>query len=155
MKLNPSARSLFALSLIVAASTSCATTGQSVGAGAAGGAVLGAGVGAIADPGNNGENRFRNVVIGTAAGGILGAGAGYMMDSHMKSERDAASAQSKADALKESQAAGSASQGNMPVLVPAKTEARWIPDQVRSSTFIPGHFEYQIVQSAHWATGAQ
>ena len=153
MKLTPSTLSLLALFLILGVSSSCSTTGQSVGAGAAGGALLGAGVGAIADPGDHGQNRFRNVVIGTVAGGVLGAGAGYMMDGSMKSERDGASAQGKADALKEFKASQSASPGNMPVLVPAKTEAHWIPDQVRSNTWIPGHFEYQIIQSAHWATG--
>jgi hypothetical protein len=131
----------------------CATTGRSVGAGAAAGGIAGAGVGAIADPGRHGENRFRNVVIGTAIGAAVGAGAGYAMDRFTHDEREDAAKGAKAQAEKEAETHAAQSTGMEPRLLPARTEARWIPDQVRGSTFVPGHFEYIIIEGARWETG--
>ena len=131
-------------------SFSCSSTGKSVGAGAAAGGMLGAGVGAIADPGENGRNRSRNVVIGTAAGSATGAAAGFMVDRSAKDDRETAYAQGSKDGKKEisDQAAYS---GSGPRLLPAKTEAKWVPDQVRGNVFVPGHFEYVISETAHWS----
>jgi hypothetical protein len=129
----------------------CSTT-SSVGTGAGIGAGLGAGVGAIADGGPNGQNRFRNVVIGSAAGALLGAGAGLALDHHDHDEREDAKKEGAKDAeelMKKNQAVYSAA-GLQPTLIPPKTEAKWIPDQVKGSTFVPGHFEYLIVAPAHW-----
>jgi hypothetical protein len=75
----------------------CSTTGTSVGAGAAVGGLTGAGVGALADPGSQGQNRFRNVVIGVAAGSAVGAGAGYILGQNAKEEREAAHELGKKD----------------------------------------------------------
>ncbi len=145
---------LFALStsalLFVSA---CATTGGSVGAGAAAGGLFGAGVGAVADPGRRGEDRFRNVVIGTAIGGVAGAGAGFMMDRHLKDERQESYAKGKKEAEKDAESHAAAASGNSPRLLPARTEARWVPDQVRGNTFVPGHFEYIIIEGARWSAG--
>lgn len=132
--------------------SACATTGGSVGAGAASGGLVGAGVGAIADPGSQGQNRIRNIVIGTAAGGVVGAGAGFMMDRHVKDERQEAFERGKKDGAREAPSS-TRSPGASPQLMPAKTEARWIPDQVRGSTFVPGHFEYIIIENARWSAG--
>ena len=142
---------LLILSLMVA--TSCATPGKSVGAGATAGGIVGAGVGALADPGDHGQNRFRNVVIGTAAGTVIGAGAGFAMDRYVEGERQAAAQGEKEEATRTAAAHAATSAGMAPRLIPARTEARWVPDQVRGSTFIPGHFEYVIVQGARWETG--
>jgi hypothetical protein len=128
----------------------CATPGAAMGAGAGTGILLGSGVGALADPGKTGENRFRNVLIGTAAGGVLGAGTGYVSHQVVKEEKDEAYKKGKAEALKEISNNSTSLVGNAPNLIPPKTEARWIPDQVRGSTFIPGHFEYLILQGARW-----
>jgi phage tail tape-measure protein len=127
----------------------CSTTGKSVGAGASIGGVAGATAGALADPGPGGSNRFRNVVIGTAIGGALGAGAGFMVDRTVKDDKQESYDKGKQDAEHDlsMQAAG---MGNEPRLIPPKTEARWIGDQVHGSTFVPGHFEYVILESAHW-----
>ena len=147
---------LFALStsalLFVSA---CATTGGSVGAGAAAGGLVGAGVGAIADPGRHGVDRFRNVVIGTAIGGVVGAGVGFMMDRHVKDERQESYEKGKKEAEKDAESHAAESLGNLPRLIPAKTEARWVPDQIRGTTFVPGHFEYMIVEGARWSAGSR
>jgi len=108
-------------------------------------------VGAIADPGKGGENRLRNVIIGTAAGGILGAGTGFILDRHVKDERQASFDRGKEAAAKENETRGAGS-GAAPQLIPARTEARWIPDIARGGTFVPGHFEYVIIESARWST---
>lgn len=144
----------FTLSILLF-SLGCATTGKSVGAGAAAGGVVGAGVGAIADPGKRGENRFRNVVIGTAVGAAVGAGAGFAMDRYVHDEREGAAKDAKEQATKDAEAHAAASTGLAPKLIPARTEARWVPDQVRGTTFVPGHFEYMIIENARWSAGGQ
>ena len=151
MRFNFLIISLLASSIFI---SGCASTGKSIGAGALGGAALGGGVGAIADPGPNGKNRIRNVLIGSAIGSVVGAGAGYLADHAIKEDKDDAYKQGRSDAEKEISArAANSSDDAQPKLVPAKTEARWIPDQVRGSIFIPGHFEYLIIQGAHWESG--
>lgn len=144
------ALSLLPLSLIP---LGCATTGHSVGAGGIAGGVVGAGIGAIADPGPGGENRIRNVLIGTAAGSLVGAGAGFMIDRHVKDQRQEAYDKGKKESEEAFSRKGTSAGGNQPHLSPAKTEAKWIPDQVRGSTFVPGHFEYVIIEGAHWEAG--
>ncbi len=145
------------LSLVISAllflATGCATTGRSVGAGAGVGAGFGAGVGALADPGPGGENRIRNILIGTAVGGAVGAGAGYAADHLMKDEKDSSYQRGKGDAQKEISDRATISASNQPKLTPPRTEARWIPDQVRGATFVPGHFEYLIIENARWEAG--
>ena len=135
--------------------SACATTGGSVGTGAAAGGLLGAGVGAIADPGKNGENRLRNVIIGTAAGGVLGAGTGFALGQHMRNEREGAFTKGKEAGAKENGSAQTFATGAAPQLIPPRTEARWIPDQVRGGTFVPGHFEYVITEGARWSAGGK
>ena len=141
-----------ALSFAIILSTGCSTTGKSIGAGALSGGVLGAGVGALADPGNAGENRFRNVVIGTAVGSAVGAGTGFMADQYAKNEKVDAYEKGKKDAEEAVNARLKSSQSKQPRLLPAKTEAHWVNDSIRSNVFIPGHFEYQIIEPARWTT---
>ena len=129
----------------------CSTTGKSVGTGAAAGGVLGAGVGALADPGEGGHNRFRNVVIGIAAGSIVGAGTGFILDRNGKDDRDDAYARGNKDGKKEIETQANMSGMSSPRLLPAKTEAKWVPDQVRGNVFVPAHFEYFISESARWS----
>lgn len=147
------AASFTAMPMIIFAMQGCSTTSGSIATGAGFGGAMGAGVGALADAGPGGEHRFRNVVIGTAGGALLGAGAGYAIDRH---EHDVAEDAKKAGAKErdeEWQKRNEASQsGGSPELIPAKTEARWVPDQVKGSTFVPGHFEYFILENAHWST---
>jgi len=144
-------RSLLAVAALAALTQGCSTTSGSLGAGAGIGGLTGAGVGAIADPGPGGANRARNVVIGAAAGGLIGAGVGYAVDRGSRDAREDGRREGKKEAEDEWKKSVSASgSGGAPELVPAKTEARWVPDQVKGSTFVPGHFEYSIVSPAKW-----
>lgn len=128
----------------------CSTLGKSAGAGAS----VGAGVGLIADPGPNGSKRIRNVLIGSAVGGVLGAGVGHILGKNAENDRTAARNQGKNEAALEMQSRLSAeSNETQPRLIPPKTEARWVPDLARGSTFIPGHFEYVIIEPARWEMG--
>lgn len=138
------------LLLISVLTSACSTLGKSMGAGAATGAALGMGTGLLADPGPEGKNRVRNVLIGTAAGGVLGAGTGYIADRYIKDEKDDAYQRGKKDFQKEVSSSSDLSPSSQPRLIPPRTEARWMPDQVRGQTFIPGHFEFQIVEGAKW-----
>ena len=104
----------------------------------------------MAAPGRRGENRVRNVVIGSAVGAAVGAGAGLAMDQYVRGEREEAAKDVKDQAVREAESHAAAATGPEPKLIPARTEARWVPDQARGTTFIPGHFEYVIVEGAKW-----
>jgi hypothetical protein len=122
----------------------CSTPGKSAGEGALIGGGAGLAAGAIA-----GGGHFRNIVIGTAIGGAVGAGAGYLIGNSIQDQKEAAYAQGKTDAKTQAQE-NEATPSQQPKLIPAKTEAHWVSDQVHGETFIPGHFEYRILQKAHW-----
>ena len=131
----------------------CSTTSGSIASGAGVGGAMGAGVGALADPGKDGQNRFRNVVIGSAVGAVLGAGTGYALNRHDHDEREDAKKEGVKEADDEMRKRNSsASSGGAPELIAPKNESKWVPDQVRGSTFVPGHFEFIIVEAAHWQT---
>jgi uncharacterized protein (DUF697 family) len=153
MNLDRKTMSLASLLGMIGALSGCATTGKSVGAGATVGALGGAGVGALADPGRHGAYRFRNVVIGTAVGAAVGAGAGFMADRFVHDEREEANKAAKDEAVRDAETHAASSTGQEPELRPARTEARWVPNQVRGQVFIPGHFEYIILEGARWETG--
>ena len=139
---------LLILGLILVAG--CASTGKSVATGAVLGGAMGSGVGALADPGKGGAHRLRNVVIGTAVVSAVGVGAGFALDHVAQDERKESYAQGKKDAEASAEGHAASVSGNPPKLTPARTEARWVPDQVRGTTFIPGHFEYMIIETARW-----
>ena len=142
------------LSMVLILISGCATTGKSTAAGAGIGAVAGGATGALADPGPDGSNRVRNVLIGSAIGAGVGALGGYFMGKHAEADRDAARAQGKKDAEGEMKTQLEASDpSGGPKLLPAVTEARWVPDAVKGGTFVPGHFEYIIVSPARWQAG--
>lgn len=131
---------LFALAVLV---TGCETSGQSVGLGGAVGAGVGAIAGGLADPGKDGEYRTRNIVLGTAFGGIAGMGAGSMI--HESTEKQ------KKEAFQKGKLAGSKPKpGAMPPLREPRVEANWVESKVVGNRFVEGHFEYQIVEPAHW-----
>lgn len=138
--------SAFFLSVLV---TACATSGQSTLAGMGIGAGLGGAVGAIADGGAYGQNRIRNVFIGSTAGSLLGAGTGYLTHDTIRKAKSEAYQNGKKDGQKEVKLSTSSSRE--PVLIPPRVEARYVEDQVRGGTFIPGHVEYQIVEPAKWS----
>lgn len=131
---------------------SCASPSKSAITGGAIGTGLGGTVGAIADPGPDGTNRVRNVLIGGAIGGAIGIGGGLLTDKLVQDQRDAAYQKGRSESQKEIFNTYDSSL-TQPQLVPPKTEAKWIPDQIRGNTFVPGHFEYVIVEGAKWESG--
>jgi len=146
--------SVFSMSFLACLiSSGCTTMGKSVGAGAAAGGMMGAGVGALADPGSDSQNRFRNVVIGAAVGSAVGAGAGFMMGEHLKNEKQEAVSLARKGADEENSRHIQSTQAGAPRLISPRTEARWVSDQIRGNVFVPGHFEYVIVEGAKWETG--
>jgi hypothetical protein len=123
----------------------CATQSKSTALGGVIGAGSGAALGGIIDPGKNGEYRTRNVIIGSAVGGIAGAIAGStLFESNEKKKQEAYE-----NGQKNAKAAFS-KQGNMPELKNPKVEARWIEGRVVGNRYIDGHFEYIIIEPAHW-----
>lgn len=142
---------IFVVAVFAILNQGCSTTQGSLMTGAGIGGLTGAGVGALADPGPNGSNRARNVVIGAAAGSLVGAGVGYAVDRSNRDATEDGKRQGRKEAEEEWRRSNAASSsGGAPELVPAKTEAKWVPDQVKGSTFVPGHFEYSIVSPAKW-----
>lgn len=121
----------------------CATAEKSVGLGAGIGAGAGMAIGAIADPGQNGQYRTRNVVIG----GTLGAMSGMVTGSLLHS----AGEKSKNDAFKAGQASALPIDPNeQPKLVAAQWRAELIEAKRIGNRFIPRHVEYVITDPARW-----
>ena len=77
----------------------CSSPGHSAEAGAAIGAGVGATAGLLADPGDGGGHRIRNVLIGTGVGGVLGAGAGLLIGNNTEAEKQAAQLRGQGVAL--------------------------------------------------------
>ena len=129
-----------ALSLLLAG---CATQGKSVGLGGILGAGTGAVLGGIADPGKDGEYRTRNVIVGSALGGMAGMIAGSAIyDSTAKQKQEAY--------LKGKASVPQSKQGAMPGLKSPRVESRWVEGKIMGNRFVEGHFEYIIVEPAHW-----
>jgi hypothetical protein len=119
----------------------CATANRSIGLGATIGAGSGMMIGAIADPGRNGEYRTRNVIIG----GTLGAMTGMVAGSAIHSISD------KAESFKAGQAAASLIDPNeQPKLIPAQWRAEVVEAKRIGNRFIPRHVEYVITEPARW-----
>jgi hypothetical protein len=131
----------------------CSTPGESAGAGGAIGAGVGGTAGLLADPGGDGSHRIRNVLIGAGIGGALGAGAGLLIGNGVEDQKKDAYAQGQKTGMDEGTERAVSNSKEQPILVPAKTEARWVADQVRGNIFIPAHFEYLIIAPAHWEGG--
>lgn len=123
----------------------CATQTKSTALGGVIGAGTGAAFGGIIDPGKNGEYRTRNVIIGSAIGGVAGAFAGSaIFESSEKKKQEAYESGQKNAKAKLSK------QGHIPDLKNPKVEARWIEGKVVGNRYIDGHFEYIIIEPAHW-----
>jgi hypothetical protein len=135
-------------SLSTFAFTGCATTGKSIAAGGAIGAGTGALVGAIADPGANGQYRTRNVFIGAALGGMAGMATGALIGDGIEDKKKEAYEDGRKSAQKSNESQRPA--GSPPELKSAKVEARWIEGKVAGNRFVDGHWEYLITEPARW-----
>ena len=121
----------------------CATEGKSVGLGAGIGAGSGMAIGAIADPGQNGQYRTRNIIIGGALGAMAGAVTGSLI--HSSNEK------SKAEAFKEGKASAQPIDPNQqPNLIPAQWRAEVVEAKRIGNRFVPKHVEYVITDPARW-----
>jgi hypothetical protein len=122
----------------------CATEQRSVGTGAAIGAVGGAAIGGIADPGKDGEFRTRNVLVGATLGTMVGAVSSALI--HKKME------EAKKEAYLKGKAAPTPT-GQPPKLSEPKVEAKWVEGRAQGNRWIDGHWEYQIIEPARWTEG--
>jgi hypothetical protein len=134
---------ILALSLAL---TGCATEGKSTALGAGVGAGTGMAIGAIADPGKNGEFRTRNVIIGGAIGAMAGAITGSAI--HASNEKQ------KAEAYKAGQvSAPYIDPSEQPKLLQAQWRAEVVEAKRIGNRFIPRHTEYVITEPARWEDG--
>jgi hypothetical protein len=141
---------LLALALTIT-NAGCATLAGSLGTAAGTGALLGAGAGLIQYPGKKGEYRLKNILVGSAIGALVGTGAGFLGHEYFKTKEEEAYTRGKESNQQSPKDLNQfPTTDDQPTLLPPKTEAHWIPDQVRGNTFIPGHFEYIITQGARW-----
>lgn len=139
----------FLLLAVVHTLSGCASSGKATLLGAGTGAVAGATIGNVVNPGRGGKDRIRNVFIGATIGSMVGAGIGYAAHEGVEKEKRTAFERGKDAQKKEPQSlTGSPEE---PTLIPARVEARWVEEQVRGSVYIPAHFEYRIVEPARWS----
>lgn len=137
---------LMAIALVLSITISgCATQSKSTAMGGIVGAGSGAVLGGIIAPGKNGEYRTRNVIIGSAIGGIAGAFAGSSIFENNEKKKQEAYENGQKDAK-----TAFSKQGNMPELKEPKVEAKWIEGRAIGNRYIDGHFEYVIIEAAHW-----
>lgn len=123
----------------------CSTQSKSTALGGVVGAGSGAVLGGIIAPGKNGEYRTRNVIIGSAVGGIAGAFAGSSIFENNEKKKQEAYENGQKDAK-----TAFSKQGNIPELKEPKVEAKWIEGRAVGNRYIDGHFEYVIIEAAHW-----
>lgn len=125
--------------------SSCASKEKSIGLGAASGAAAGVSLGAIMDPGKNGEYRTRNMIVGGALGTMGGMLAGSLIHDGIDSEKRKAFEKGKASGKTET-----INPGDAPELAQPKVERRWIDPKVLGNRYIDGHYEYVITDPAKW-----
>ena len=130
--------------LVTAIVSGCATESKSVGAGAGIGALGGAAIGGIVDPGKNGEYRTRNVLVGATLGAIVGAVSGSALYSKMELAKKEAS---------QGKSTPTIASGTPPKLSDPKVEAKWVDGRAQGNRWIDGHWEYQITEPARFTEG--
>ncbi|MGK5089407.1 hypothetical protein WDW86_17795 [Bdellovibrionota bacterium FG-2] len=123
--------------------TSCATQSKSLALGGAVGAGAGAIAGGLADPGKDGQDRTRNVLIGTAVGGVAGIMAGALIGGSVEDQKQEAYEKGKASKAP-------ATPAGSPRLQEPKVEAHWVDSSVIGNRYVEGHWEYQIIEPARW-----
>jgi hypothetical protein len=124
----------------------CATENKSVGAGAAVGALGGAAIGGIADPGHNGEFRTRNVIVGATLGAMAGAVSGSLIHKHQEDEKAKAFENGK-------KSPPLSNDGTPPKLSDPKIEARFIDGKAQGNRYVGPHWEYILVEPPRWTEG--
>jgi len=138
---------MMSIAILTLSGAGCATTGKSMALGAGVGAGAGMAVGAIANPGKNGEYRTRNIIIGGALGAVTGLAAGALIQAGTDKQKD--------ETFKAGQTQGQVvdSNGEAPKLVPAQWRAEVIEAKRTGNRYIPRHVEYVITDAARWDDG--
>jgi len=139
-------KSKIAIAACLLTLSGCATANKSVGAGAGIGAIGGAAIGGIADPGKNGEYRTRNVIIGATLGTMVGAVTGSVLHKRMADEKAKAYESGKKNPAQ-------VNDGSAPTLSDPKVEARFVEGKVQGNRYIGPHWEYILVEPARWMEG--
>jgi hypothetical protein len=120
------------------AASGCSSQGRTVGLTGGLGALGGASLGGIADPGKKGELRTRNIVVGAALGGMAGLVAGQVAINEIQKQRSRGSDSPASAKL-------------APTLKPAQVESRWIEGHSQGQNlWIEGHYEYRIIEPSRW-----
>lgn len=127
----------------------CATSGQTTLLGLGIGSLAGGTIGALVDAGPKDRLRGQNLFCGSSIGGLLGASGAYLLHPNDSKRAEIADMASQTNALMKpkQQAIDSA---DHPLVVPPQVETRYVDDQVKGNTFVPGHLEFQIVQPGQW-----
>lgn len=128
----------------------CASSGGTTLIGLAAGAATGGTIGAATDQSRRGRQQFQNASIGAAVGGALGAFIAFLVHPRDAKEVTEPPVPKMIPGTQIPDSAQTAPT-EAPVLTPAQVETRYVDDQVRGNTFVPGHLEYQIVQPSQWS----
>jgi hypothetical protein len=134
---------LSGVALIAFALNGCATQSKSMALGGAVGMGTGAAIGGIADAGENGQYRTRNVIIGSALGGVAGLITGAAVHGSVEDQKNEAFEKGKKEGKP-------ATLGERPQLTEPKVEAYWIEGKVSGNRYVEPHWEYQIIEPARW-----
>lgn len=129
--------------------SACATNGQTTLVGMGVGTLVGGIVGALADASPKGRLRGQSMFCGSTIGGLVGAGAGYLFHPNDPKKAEMAEAASQANALINPKAKPPQTIDH-PLVVPPQVETRYVDDQVKGNTFVPGHLEFQMIQPGQW-----
>jgi hypothetical protein len=128
----------------------CATSGQTTLLGLGVGSLVGGAFGAAMDGGPRARLRPQNIFMGSALGGVLAATTAFFLHPDPEKKTEMADIAAKTNELmRPKKAVPEATE--QPLLVPPKVETRYIDDQVKGSTFVPGHLEFQITQPSQWS----
>jgi hypothetical protein len=141
---------LNAVWIIAAILQGCATEGKSLALGGGIGMGTGALIGAIADPGRNGELRTRNVLIGSALGGVAGIATGALLhDNTEEKQKDAYLAGQKSVEKRP------APPPSGPGVTQPQIEVLWVEGKAVGNRYIDGHYERIITEPTHWETDSR
>ena len=86
--------------------------------------------------------------MGSTIGSLLGAGVGYLaFEKEAKAARDTLVHEKNPDIPPIPLPLDGP---KVPTLLPPTVEPRYIDDQVKGNTFVPGHFQFEIRENSRW-----
>ncbi len=145
--MKPTQRLLLVLTLCFV--PACSTTGRTTLLGMGLGLATGAAIGTAADAGPKARYRTQNVAIGSAIGSVLGAIVAFLFHPN-EAQRPISGTNVPAPAAISDPLTQPNGLTTPPIMTPPKVETHFVDDEVVGNKFIPGHFEYQIVEPPKW-----